>query len=328
LEHPEFEDQGRFPFQFETLHAYHKACKALQEKPAKKPDRFQRVRFGTTKLICFRQNGEDKIVLPESILPRVVAYYHKAMAHVEGMSRLAQTLKRHYYHPKLSDQIKKLKDCPECLRFKRGGKVYGEAAPRDAFVTPRQQIHCDTVGPWKIALRAREITFMAMTIIDAATNLLEIAPMNNKTAAEAAAVVENNWIARYPRPLRCVTDQGSEFGFEFQDMLRKNGVTHSTSTARNPQGNSIIERTHPAVGQVLRTVVASKNPKSAAEGDAVVRECLATVMHACRCMPVCYTRNNRESLSGCLGIWSGHVFRHSYYCGCFDIVSSSARIGG
>jgi hypothetical protein len=73
----------------------------------KKTFKFQRVRFATTKLICFCQNGEDKIVLPESILPRVVEYYYEAMAHVEGMSRQEQTLKCHYYHPTLSDEIKR-----------------------------------------------------------------------------------------------------------------------------------------------------------------------------------------------------------------------------
>ncbi len=37
------------------------------------------------------------------------------------------------------------------------------------------------------------------------------------------------------------------------------------------------------MAQVLRTVVATKNPKSVEDGKDVINECLATVMHACRC---------------------------------------------
>ena len=60
-------------------------------------------------------------------------------------------------------------------------------------------------------------------------------------------------------------------------------MAHSTSTSRNPQGNSLIERIHQSIGQVLRTVVTSKDPKSVHQGNEVIRETLATAMHACRC---------------------------------------------
>ena len=66
-------------------------------------------------------------------------------------------------------------------------------------------------------------------------------------------------------------------------MCKANGIEHSTSTSRNPQGNSLIERIHQTIGQVLRTVLVAKNPKSVAEGNQVVEETLATAMHACRC---------------------------------------------
>ncbi len=284
LEHPEFDDEGRFPFQFETLEAYQKKSTALQSLPTTNPDRFHVIEHGTAKLICFRQNGEDKIVLTQELLPKVVKYYHEAMAHVEGMSRLAQTIKQHYHHVKIDEEVQRqLKACDICSKSKRGGKVYGESAPRDALVMPWQEVHCDSIGPWKIELRARELTFHAMTMIDPSTNLVEIAHTLTTTGSENAAAVENNWIARYPRPVKIVTDQGPEFSVEFTDMCKKNGIYHSTSTSRNPQGNSLIERIHQTIGQVLRAVVTTKNPKSVHEGKAVIEETLATAMHACRC---------------------------------------------
>ena len=172
--------------------------------------------------------------------------------------------------------------CDTCSRNKRGGKVYGETGPRDATVLPWQQVHCDSIGPWKIQLRARTLTFHAMTMIDACTNLLEIKRTLTTAASEGAAAVENTWLARYPKPNKIVTDQGPEFSAEFTEMCVRNGVYHSTATSRNPQGNSLIEAIHKTIGQVLRTVVAAKNPRSAHEAEAVIEETLATAMHACR----------------------------------------------
>ena len=65
-------------------------------------------------------------------------------------------------------------------------------------------------------------------------------------------------------------------------MCNKNGIKHSTSTSRNPQGNSLIERIHQTIGQVLRTVTAAKDPKTVSQAELVIEETLATAMHACR----------------------------------------------
>ena len=167
--------------------------------------------------------------------------------------------------------------------MKHGAKQYGELAPRDATTTPWQEIHCDTIGPWKIELRAKTLEFKAMTTIYPATNLVEINPLITKTADEGADTVYNNWICRYPRPLKCNSDQGPEFSQEFTDMLEDNGIEHTTSTSRNPQGNSIIERIHQAIGNVLRIVVVAEDPKTVHQATQVINKTLAICMKACRC---------------------------------------------
>ena len=285
LEHPVFDTDGRLPFQFATLAEYQQQSQDLTTTLQQQPNRFHEVDFpGNVKLICFRQNGEDKIVLTKELLPKVVKYYHEVMAHAEGMKRLAETLKRHYHHKDIDKEVKRqVENCATCDKNKRGGRVHGAAAPRDASVLPWQQVHCDSIGPWKIDLRARSLTFHAMTMIDPCMNLVEIKSTVTTTAKEALVAVENTWLARYPRPQKIVTDQGPEFSGDFSQMCKDNGIEHSTSTSRNPQGNSLIERIHQTIGQVLRTVVAAKDPKSLSEGNAVIEETLATAMHACRC---------------------------------------------
>ena len=54
---------------------------------------------------------------------------------------------------------------------------------------------------------------------------------------------ENNWLARYPRPSRCLHDNGGEFtGAASLHMLRANGIKDVTTTVKNPQANAICER--------------------------------------------------------------------------------------
>ena len=104
-----------------------------------------------------------------------------------------------------------------------------------------------------------------------------------ETAKEVSECVENNWIRRYPRPTRCLSDQGPEFASEFTAMLERYGIEHDTSAPRNPQGNSINERIHQSIENVLRIVVASENPRSLHEGQQVIKKTLAIAMHACHC---------------------------------------------
>jgi transposase InsO family protein len=232
----------------------------------------------------WHQNGDDKIVLTQELLPKVVKYYHEAMAHAKGSGRLSHTIKRHFYHKDIDKVVKKhIEECTTCVLTKHGEKTYSESGPRDAFVLPWQQVHCDSIGNWEVPLRARTLKFHAMTMIDACTNLVEIWYTKTATAAEGAAAVENTWLAQYPKPVRIISDQGPEFGQEFTNMCNRNGITHKTSTSRNPQGNSLIESIHKTIAQVLRVVTAAKNPKSIHEGQQVIHKTLATAMHACRC---------------------------------------------
>ena len=65
---------------------------------------------------------------------------------------------------------------------------------------------------------------------------------------------EDEWLSRYPRPLRCIHDNGSEFtGAPFQQMLQRNGIKSVSTTVKNPQSNAINERIHLTIQDILRT---------------------------------------------------------------------------
>jgi hypothetical protein len=71
------------------------------------------------------------------------------------------------------------------------------------------------------------------------TNLFEVVVrIDNKTAANVSLHFENTWLARYPKPLYCIHDPGTEFlGHDFQFMLERNGIRARPTTAKNPQAN-------------------------------------------------------------------------------------------
>ena len=135
--------------------------------------------------------------------------------------------------------------------MKRGSRQYGLLAPREVNSAPWSDVATNCIGPWVIELRGGcDYSLRALTSIDITTNLLEIEPIVTQTAAECARAFENGWLSRYPRPLRVIHDQGSEFmGSAFQDLLRRAGIKSVPTTARNPQGNSIIEAVHKSVGK-------------------------------------------------------------------------------
>ena len=65
-------------------------------------------------------------------------------------------------------------------------------------------------------------------------------------------------LSRYPRPERLIFDNGSEFKKDFLILCREYGISPRLTTVKNPQSNSVLERVHQVLGNMLRT----KNIKS------------------------------------------------------------------
>jgi transposase InsO family protein len=122
----------------------------------------------------------------------------------------------------------------------------------------------------------------AITIIDVTTTLAETIRIENKTASHCAMQFENHWLSRYPRPLRCIHDQGTEFiGLNFQHMLAMNGIESVPTTVRNPQANAVCERMHKTVLDMLSSSL-REPPDNVATATELVDTCLAAASRALR----------------------------------------------
>ena len=80
-------------------------------------------------------------------------------------------------------------------------------------------------------------------------------------------------------------DNGTSFtGNDFQRPLAANHIESKTTTSYNPQGNSICERMHITVAQVLRVLLdSSPRPSNQNEANDLIDRALAITQHAMRC---------------------------------------------
>jgi len=225
-----------------------------------------------------------RIVLPDSMLQDPVNWYHQHLNHL-GISGIYETLSAHWWHPLLRGTIEHIiLTCDPCQRYKINAPVsYGELPARQANVAPWQEVCVDTIGPWNIKIGNENIQFNALTCIDPVTNLVELMRVQDNTAREAARVFENNWLARYPRPSRCVHDGGPEFKAEFFQLMQRAEIKNVVTTAKNPQANAICERMHQTVGNVIRTLLHVNQPADINSATELVESALATAMHSIRC---------------------------------------------
>ncbi|KAG7343120.1 glycine-rich domain containing protein [Nitzschia inconspicua] len=120
LVHPGFDEAHRHPFQFETIAFYQNRDRGLQGVVNSRGD-YHRQSYGSTTLITYNKDGEEpKICVPDEMLSRLVKYYHDISAHVEGATRLIQTIKRHFYHPRLAETVQKfVLSCDICQKNKK-----------------------------------------------------------------------------------------------------------------------------------------------------------------------------------------------------------------
>jgi transposase InsO family protein len=85
---------------------------------------------------------------------------------------------------------------------------------------------------------------------------MEIVALSDGESATVAAAFDQYWLCCYPRPLKCIIDNGTEFtGIEFQELLQSYGISPISTTVRNPQANAVLECTHHVIANMLRTSI-------------------------------------------------------------------------
>ena len=68
-------------------------------------------------------------------------------------------------------------------------------------------------------------------------------------------IVELVWFTRYPLPGKVIVDDGNEFLEAFKTLIQADyNIAVKPITSRNPQANSVLERFHQTIGNIIRTI--------------------------------------------------------------------------
>jgi hypothetical protein len=175
-----------------------------------------------------------------------------------GETRTELTMAQHYTWIGMKNTVQRVcQHCPSCQLTKSKTLQYGHLPPKQVETRPWERLCIDLIGPYTIGSKRKgdEITLHCLTMMDPVTGWFEIAEVPSKRADIIANILEYKWLARYPRPAAVIMDRGREFYAEVADTLYDEyGITLKYITARNPQGNSMIERIHQTIRNMIATL--------------------------------------------------------------------------
>eukprot|EP00977_Amphora_coffeiformis_P021539 scaffold9447_cov94-Amphora_coffeaeformis.AAC.1 len=254
----------QYPLDFELIAEQQPQDHRLTVLQQQNPQQFTTLEYptanGSQELVCFRStpNADWRVYLPNSLVPSVTEWYHHMLGHA-GADRLARAVLTHFYCPRYKEYASHfVSRCLVCQTAKLPGPGISELPPKNITNNPWDEVAVDLVGPWTFKVNGQTFTFFALTCVDTLTAFSDIIRINNKESVNIAAQFEMEWLSRYPRPLRCIHDQGTEFtGAPFQLLLQAHGIKDVPITVKNPQANAIVERLHQTMGNILRTFLNS-----------------------------------------------------------------------
>jgi hypothetical protein len=146
--------------------------------------------------------------------------------------------------------------CVMCQLHKPKIKRLGHLPAKTPEEIPWERLCIDLIGPYKVgnAKKNDETTLHCLTMIDPVTGWFEIAEVPKKSADVVINVLDQTWLVRYPRPAEIIMDRGREFAAEVQrELQREYGIIRKLITTRNPQANSMVERAHQTIGNMIAT---------------------------------------------------------------------------
>ena len=106
----------------------------------------------------------------------------------------------------------------------------------------------------KDPLTGQTVTYI-LTLIDQASQWMELIPVKDCTARTAALAIQTHWISRYGCPKSIYSDLGSSFTANlFQELCRLYGIDHTTAASQNHKAISRTETMHRLLLSALRKV--------------------------------------------------------------------------
>jgi hypothetical protein len=222
------------------------SCKSVQAGPSSLI--FQEFDLGRGKLSCDVSTGTVRLLVPLNYRLQVFQAFHD-IAH-PGIRATRRLLAARFVWPRMAADVAAW--CRQCIGCARGKIDKTVKAPVHSMPLPARHfahLHVDIVGPLPM-----------FTMIDRSTRWVEVVPLAATSAADCAAAVAKEWVARFGVPDAVTSDRGAQFTSTFwATFCGLLGIQHHPTTAYHPQANGMVERFHRQLKNSLRARLCGPN---------------------------------------------------------------------
>ena len=148
-----------------------------------------------------------------------------------------------------------VRTCPECQL----GKDYkAQHVPKGHINSPGpwETISIDVVGPLPVDGKSNRYI---VTMMDVYSRYLIASPVRNHKASTVSRCLYELVVAYFGAPPSILSDRGAEFtGMVRESLTQMLGAKIKLTSPYYPQGNSVIERSHRTLSNMLRTMLLEK----------------------------------------------------------------------
>ena len=210
----------------------------------------------TTRNLLLNINGNDKIILPRSLVPYYLKICHDDSGHY-GVDRVVHLLNDCTWPGKKADIVNYVSSCLTCLK-RKGAYMQKTNIPMknlDHGSKPFEHITVDFVHMKESRTGKKYI----LTIMDNLSRLLYVYPCYRDRAIDAVTGLKN-FILEYGIPKKIGSDRGVHFINElFTNFCDQFNISHNIHAAYRPQSSGQLERVHRTLKNTLWVLVNDKN---------------------------------------------------------------------
>ena len=202
-----------------------------------------------TENLVFTLKG--KIQVPEEEAEAVIKEVHR-QGHL-GENKTWKAFNRKYSTPQGRQKCREVvRTCPECQL----GKDYkAQHGPKGHINSPGpwETVSIDIVGPLPVDGKSHRYI---VTMMDVYSRYLTATPVKNHKASTVSRCLYESVVEYFGAPRSILSDRGTEFtGMIWESLAQLLGAKIKLTSPYYPQGNSVIERSHRTLSNMLRTML-------------------------------------------------------------------------
>jgi hypothetical protein len=219
--------------------------------------------------------GQLREVPPPSERADLVLSLHKQMGHY-GRRRTTYLLMLTYWWAGLYRAVRDcLRACVTCNQTKATFNHVQPVLHSLPIKGPFYRWHLDLAGPFTMSTHGMRYAFIA---IEAFWKVAVIGAIPAKAARDTTCFFLHRVLGQYGTCAEVVTDQGTEWLGDFQDMLTDCFIDHRVTSPNHPQANGQAERAVQMIKSCLQRYQELASPAQAVDGSSTWDDRLPFIM--------------------------------------------------